>query len=77
METTGNRTFSVVIKYLLDSGKAGDMLQHTTVHLRETNMLTIMLPKMAALLQDAMPGKFFSRLCNNRCDINQVGFWVM
>jgi dihydroxyacetone kinase len=62
METTRNRTFSVIIKHLLDTGKAGDMVQKSTAYLREKTMLTAVLPKMAALLQNAMPGKLTSRL---------------
>jgi hypothetical protein len=77
IKTTGNRTFSVVIKHLVDVGTGGDVIQNSTVHRREATMLSVVLPKMAALLQNAMPGKFFSGFCNNTCDDRYVGFWVM
>ncbi|KDR14380.1 hypothetical protein L798_10414, partial [Zootermopsis nevadensis] len=80
VETTGNKTFSVLIKYLLEAGKSGDMLRQSTAHLREATMLSVMLPKMTALLQDAMPGKFFPRSRNDKEgllimeDLSPLGF---
>jgi hypothetical protein len=57
IETTANKIFSVIIKRLIESGESGNVVRQSTAFVRETNMLNVMLPKMAALLQDAIPGE--------------------
>lgn len=57
IETTSNKMFSVIIKHLTESGESGKLVRQSTAFVRETSMLNIILPKVAALLQDAIPEK--------------------
>ncbi|PNF13817.1 hypothetical protein B7P43_G12439 [Cryptotermes secundus] len=59
IETTSNKTFTVVIKNLIGSGVDGCMLRQSSAFVRETRMLNVMLPRLAALLRDAIPAEPF------------------